>query len=752
MRKISVLVAIIVAAASTALSQDKLLTVDDIFSPDPAVRIPFGGTTVRITWTADGRSFRQMQNGKLVRVNAETGVATPFYDDKRFAAALIEVAKMTEADANRTANSIGLQFDKHESAILLSHSNDLWHYSVATGILKRLTNNAEEEKEADFSPDGKWVSFVRENDLYVVEVARGRVKQLTRDGTKNIYNGYLVWVYEEELYGRGNNRGYWWSPDSKRIAFLRLDDSKVPPFVLPNDTVTDQVIENTPYPQPGDPNPTVRLGVADVLKSSFIPNVGGIPRVGDRLPAVVRRLGDSVKFANLSDYKPEDLLVARVAWSNDSGVVIYQALNREQTFLDLNGFEVDGKNVKGMQETSPAWVEVYDNATQLKDASIIWQSARNGWRHLYHLDGRMKPIRQLTDGKWEIREFFGVDPAETWAYFSGTKDSHIAVNIYRVKIADGTIERLSQGDGSHSALFNSTFTHYVGGWSDVNTPPKQRLYKSDGTLVRTINENQVDALAQYKLGSPDFLNVKTRDGFEMEAMMIRPPDFNVNKKYPVLIYTYAGPHAPQVRNGWGASRYMWFQMLAQKGYVIWVCDNRSASGKGEESVWPIYKRMGELELRDIEDGVSYLKSLTFVDPERIGMFGWSYGGFMTSYAMTHSKSFKMGIAGGTVSDWSLYDSIYTERFMLTPQNNRDGYERTSVLRAAKDLHGRLLLIHGMMDNNVHMQNTTKLVFELQKAGKQFDLMLYPTQRHGISNPQQVHHWYSMMTDYVVKNL
>jgi dipeptidyl-peptidase-4 len=743
---------VLLLLAPFASAQEKLLTVDDIFSPDPAVRVPFGGSTVRITWTADGRSFRQMQNGRLVRVNAETGEVTPFYDDKRFAAALIEVAKMTEADASRVANSIGLQFDKQESAILLSHSNDLWHYTVATGILKRLTNNLEEELEADFSPDGKWVSFVRENDLYVVEVARGRTKQLTRDGSKNIYNGYLVWVYEEELYGRGNKRGYWWSPDSTKIAFLRLDDSKVPPFILANDTVTDQVIENTPYPQPGDPNPTVRLGIADVLKSSFVPNVGGIPRFGDRLPASVRRLGDSVKFANLSDYKAEDLLIARVDWSRDSGVVIYQALNREQTFLDLNGFEIDGKNVKGLQETTPAWVEVYDNPTQLKDASIIWQSARNGWRHLYHIDGRGRVIRQLTDGKWEIREFYGIDPSETWAYFSATKDSHIAVNIYRVKIADGTIERLSQGEGSHSALFNSTFTHYVGGWSDVNTPPKQRLHRSDGTLVRTINENQVDALAQYKLGTPDFLKVRTRDGFEMEAMMIRPPDFNANKKYPVLIYTYAGPHAPQVRNGWGASRYMWFQMLAQKGYVIWICDNRSASGKGEESVWPIYKRMGELELRDTEDGVSYLKSLTFVDPERIGMFGWSYGGFMTSYAMTHSKSFKMGIAGGTVSDWSLYDSIYTERFMLTPQNNRDGYERTSVLRKAKDLHGRLLLIHGMMDDNVHMQNTTKLVFELQKAGKQFDLMLYPTQRHGITNPAQVHHWYSMMTDYVLKNL
>ena len=734
-----------------ASAQEKLLTVDEIFSPDPAVRVPFGGSTVRVTWTADGRSFRQLRDGRLVRVNAETGEATPFFDDKRFAAALVTAAGMSTTDANRISNSITLQFDKSESAILLNQANDLWHYTIATGNLKRLTNSNEEEAEADFSPDGKWISFVRANDLFVVGVENGREKQLTRDGSKNIYNGSLVWVYEEELYGRGNKRGYWWSPDSSKIAFLRLDDSKVPPFIIPNDTVTDQVIENTPYPQPGDPNPVVRLGVADVLRSSFGPNAGRIPGIGRRLPSSVQRFGDAVKFADLSAYRPEDLLIARVAWNN-AGSVVFQALNREQTFLDLNAMLPNGKVEKMMQETTAAWVEVYDNPEFLKDGSMIWQSARNGWRHLYLYDSRGQLTRQLTNGKWEIRNFYGVDPDNLWAYFSATKDSHIAENVYRVKIADGTVERISQGNGSHSALFNPTFTHYVGGWSDVNSPAKQRLNKADGSVVRMINENQVDALAQYKLGPADFLNVKTRDGFEMEAMMIRPPEFDANKKYPVLIYTYAGPHAPQVRNGWGGSRYMWFQMLAQKGYVVWVCDNRSASGKGEESAWPIYKRMGELELRDIEDGVSYLKSLTFVDPERIGMFGWSYGGFMTSYAMTHSKSFKMGIAGGTVSDWALYDSIYTERFMLTPQNNQAGYDRTSVLKAAKNLHGRLLLIHGSMDDNVHMQNTTKLIYELQKAGKQFDLMLYPTQRHGISNPAQVHHWYSMMTDYVLRNL
>lgn len=713
-------------------AQEKLLTVDDIFSPDPKVRVPFGGSLVRLIWTADGKSFRQMQDGKLVRVNAETGESAPFYDSTKLAAALQTVAGVKAEEAEQMVNSVSLKFNKGETAILLNHANDIWYYDVSTAALKRLTNNYEAELEEDLSPDGKWVSFVRGNDLYVVDTARGREKRLTRDGGEKIFNGYLDWVYEEELYGRGEKRAYWWSPDSKRIAFLRLDDTNVPNFVLANDTVNDQIIENTTYPQAGDPNPIVKLGIVDVTRS---------------LPARA-----AVKFADTSAYKPEDLLIGRVAWTPDSKATLIQVQNRVQTFLDLVSVDALGKTKQLFHETSPAWVAINDNPAFLKDGSFVWQSERDGWNHLYIYSADGTLVRRLTSGKWEVRGVLGLDEASGWIYFNGTKDSHIAENIYRVKIADGTIERISQGEGSHSASFNPTFTHFVGGWSDINTPPKQRLFKSDGTVVRTINENQVDALAQYKIGVPDFLKVKTRDGFEMEAMMIRPPDFDPRKKYPVLIYTYAGPHAPQVRNGWGGSRQMWHQMLAQKGYVIWICDNRSASGKGLESTWTMYKSFGPSELRDIEDGVGYLKSLSFIDGDRIGIWGWSFGGFMTSYALTHSRSFKMGIAGGSVTDYALYDSIYTERYMLTPHSNPSGYDRSNVLNSAKNLSGRLLLIHGVMDDNVHMQNTTRFAFELQKAGKQFDLMLYPNQRHGVNNPPQVHHMYTMLTDYVLKNL
>lgn len=749
---------VVFVLVSTGLAQDKLLTLDDIFSPDPARRVRFGGTPVAVLWAGDGKSFKQVVNGRLMRVDAVTGQAVPYFDSASLSAALQRNGVKAE-DATAMANSPGLQFNANESGIVLNHASDLWFYDIATRNLKKLTSNYDAELEADFSPDGKLISFVRGNNLFVVDIARANEKQLTRDGRlgeKPIFNGYLDWVYEEELYGRGNKRGYWWSPDSRYIAFLRLDESNVPRFTIVNDIPNEQKVEVEHYPKAGDPNPIVRLGIADVNKTQLLPNVGRIPKVGEKLPPVLRQAGDAARFVDLAKYKPDDLLIARVAWAPDSRNVMFQALNREQTYLDLNASGLDGKVRKVLTEETPAWVEVYDNPVHFQNpqigAGFVWQSARNGWRHLYLYDNDGQQITQLTNGKWEIRDLYGVDEKNGYVYFSATKDSHIAANAYRVSLRGGEPERLTRGDGLHIAAFNSTYTHFVENWSDVNTPPQVRLNRADGSLERVINANRVDVLGQYKLSKPEFMQVKTRDGFEMEAMMIKPPDFDPSRKYPVFQFTYAGPHAPSVANRWGGNRAMWFQMLAQKGYIIWVCDNRTASGKGEESVWPMYKRMYELELRDIEDGLNYLKSLSYVDSNRIGIHGWSYGGSMTAFALTHSKSFKIGIAGGTVTDEHLYDSIYTERYMLMPQNNRAGYESSSVVKAAKNLSGKLLLIHGAMDDNVHMQNTTQLVYELQKYDKQFELMIYPTARHGVTNPNQVKHWYTMMTEFILRNL
>jgi dipeptidyl-peptidase-4 len=489
-----------------------------------------------------------------------------------------------------------------------------------------------------------------------------------------------------------------------------------------------QNVEVTPYPKAGAPNPIVKLGV-------------------------VSAAGGEIRWVDTFKYQPEDFLISRVTWSPDSKNIVFQAQNREQTFLDINFADArDGKSKTVIHESSKAWVAINEQPFWLKDGSFLWASERDGWEHLYHYSPDGKLLRQVTDGKWEVRSVEGVDEQSGYIYFTATKDSHIAPSGYRVKLDGSGLTRLTTGDGTHRMDVSPTFNYFIGVWSDLNTPSQVRLFDASGKLVRVIAENKVDALKQYKLGAAELLQVKTRDGFVMEAMMIKPPDFDPSKKYPVMSFTYGGPHAPQVRNAWGSTTYMWHQLLAQKGYIIWVCDNRTASGKGLESTWPVYKNFGELELRDIEDGLAWLKSQPYVDGSRIGIWGWSYGGFMTSYALTHSQSFKIGIAGGSVTDWRDYDSIYTERYMGTPQNNPEGYKKSSPVNAAKNLHGKLLLIHGAIDDNVHMQNTMQFVYELQKAGKQFDLMLYPKQRHGVTDPLLLKHMRQMMTEFILKNL
>ena len=284
------------------------------------------------------------------------------------------------------------------------------------------------------------------------------------------------------------------------------------------------------------------------------------------------------------------------------------------------------------------------------------------------------------------------------------------------------------------------------------TPPQVRLHREDGNEVRVIDANEVEVLSEYRLSQPEFLQVETRDGFVMEAMMIKPPDFDPLRRYPIYQNTYGGPHNPQVRNAWGGTTFMYHQMLAQTGIIVWICDNRTASGKGAVSTWPVYRQLGKLELRDIEDGISWLKQQPYVDGARIGINGWSYGGYLVSYALTHSTTFTMGIAGGSVTDWRDYNTIYTERYLQMPQNNPDGYRKSSPRFAARDLSGELLLLHGMIDDNVHVQNTLQFAYELQKAGKPFELMLYPKSRHGITDSDLVKHMRVRMVDFIMKHL
>ena len=713
-------------------AQQKLLTIDDIF--DPAKRVNFNGTPSNPRWLKDGAHYIVVSKDRnafprLLKVNAVTGKSEPFYNAAKMEAAFDALSGINKDTAHRLANQNSYQMNADETGVLINQANDLFYYEFGSDRAVRLTNNPEEEVGESFSPDGKMISFARNNNLYVEDIANQRERALTRDGNPKILNGRLDWVYQEELYGRGNFGAYWWSPDSTKIAFLRLDEHPVPEFPVVDHIPLEQNLELTPYPKAGDPNPSVKLGV-------------------------VNSAGGEIHWVDTYKYPAEDLLIVRVGWFPDGQKIWFQAQNREQTFLDLNAATPDdGKTSNIFREKTSAWVEVVDEGLRwLKDGSFLWLSDRSGWRHIYHYGADGHLINQVTSGDWDVRSLDSVDEAKGTVYFSGTEHSFIANHEYAMKL-DGTgLTRVTQTEGNHRASFNSSSSHFIDSWNDVNTPTQVRLYDSAGKLARAIDENKVEALSQYKLGKVEFMNVKTRDGYTMEALMIKPPDFDPAKKYPVWSFTYSGPQAPQVRNSWGGPGYMWHQMLAQKGYIIWMCDNRTASNKGVQSAWPLYKNFGELELRDLEDGFAWLKNQPYVDGSRIGLWGWSYGGYMTSYALTHSQTFKIGIAGGTVSDWRDYDSIYTERYMQTPQNDPDGYWKSSPVHYAKDLHGKLLLIHGAIDDNVHMANTIQFLYELQKAGKQVQLMVYPKSRHGVTDPVLVKHMRQMMTDFILGNL
>jgi len=724
---------LVLVAAPVAEAQQRLLTIDDIY--DPATRVDFSGSTPSDIRWVDGSHYlvsRAVAGGRnWIVVDAATGGERPLFDAGKMEAALARLPGVDPGDARRTARSRAVDFDPRYTSALVTIGSDLYLYTLSTDTAVRLTNDAADEDLASFSPNGALVAFVRGNDLYTVDISSQREQRLTNDGGPKILNGALDWVYEEEIYGRGDRTAYWWSPDSTALAFLRLDDTPVPNYITVDDIPYEQTIEKWDWPKAGDPNPIATLGV--------VPAAGG-----------------TIEWAGMARYPAADRLITSVGWTPDSKRLTFLVTNRIQTWLDLNVSDRTDLHTPQtiFREKSPAFLDPgdYRLPTWLADGSFLWLSDTSGWRHLFRYAANGTLIKQVTSGKWEVRSLHGIDEQSGWIYFSGTERSPIGGDVYRVKL-DGTSNNTAFiAAGTHSARFSPSFSYFVDTWSDISTPPQVWLRKNGGGDVRAIDENKVPVLKQYKLSKPEFIQVPARDGFVMEAMILRPPDFDASRRYPVYQLAYGGPHSQQVRNSWRGSEGMYHQLLAQKGIIVWICDNRTASGKGAESVWPVYRNLGALELQDIEDCLSWLKRQPGVDGSRVGIHGWSYGGFMTSYALTHSTSFSMGIAGGTVSDWRNYDTVYTERYLGTPEDNPDGYRASSPRWVAKNLHGQLLLIHGGIDDNVHVANTMQFAYELQKAQKPFRLMLYPKSRHGVTDPAQIHHLRAMMLNFVLETL
>ncbi len=683
----------------------------------------FDGSPIRgLTWLADGEHYLQVKDDGLWRVEAASGRVEPFHDPEKMAEALRSLPTIDAKTARKMAERTSFVMSDDRLATVINHENDLYYCRFDGSRADRLTHTPQEEELFDFSPDGQFVCFVRDHDLYVVDVSTQTERALTVGGDTRRRNGKLDWVYFEELYNR-NWRGYWWSPDSRHVAFLHTDDTALLPFTVIDQMPLHQEVEVTPYPKAGDPNPNVSLGV-------------------------VSAAGGSVMWINLDGYLEGAFLISRVGWKPDGESVWFYVQDRAQTWLDVNVASVTtGKPRQLFRETTDAWVSDPGDLTFLKDGSFIMASERTGWRHLYHYDADGQLIRPLTEGEWDVRSIQCLREEEGQLFAVGTRDSQIAENLYRLSLDGSPPLRLTAADGHHRTTVSPTGQHFLDTWSDPATPPQVRLFDGDGTMVRVVDSNPVYELEEFQVSAREFVRIPTRDGFQLEATLQMPTRFDPQRRYPVWFMTYGGPNSPTIRNEWNRS-YAWDAVLAESGIIVFRCDPRSASSKGAASAWTAYRQLGVQELADINDAMDWLKEHPYVDASRIGMSGHSYGGFMTAYAMTHSQLFAAGIAGAPVTDWRNYDSIYTERYMNTPQENPDGYDRTSVVKAAKDLHGRLLILHGAKDDNVHLQNTLQLVHELQEADKPFEMMIYPQSRHGLHGQ----HYRRLMYEFIIRNV
>jgi dipeptidyl-peptidase-4 len=599
-------------------------------------------------------------------------------------------------------------------------------YNLAT---KELTKVLENVQEPTFSPDGTKIGYAKENDLFIYDIASKAITQVTTDGKKNeIINGITDWVYEEEF---AFVRAFDWSSDSKKLAFIRFDESKVPQFSMDmyqKDLYpTSQTFK---YPKAGEKNSEVSLHIFEVGSKS-------------------------AKKINLGNYS--DFYIARMKWTNDANILSAQVLNRHQDNLDL--IFVDGTIGTAkviLNEKDKAYVDVTDNLTFLKDNSFIWTSEKDGFNHIYLYDKTGKLKNQVTKGKWEVTSYYGFDEKTKTVFYQSVENGSTVRDVYKISLDGKKKVKLSSQVGTNGATFSPDFTYYINTYSSVTTPPTYTLNSSkDGKQAQEIVNNTplVEKIKKYDLPTKEFFELTTEKGHKLNAWMIKPKDFDANKKYPVFMYQYSGPGSQEVANNWLDTNDMWFMMLSQQGYIIACVDGRGTGYKGAAFKKCTQKELGKYEVEDQIDAAKVIGNYSYVDKTRIGIFGWSYGGFMSSNCLFKGADvFKMAIAVAPVTNWRFYDSIYTERYMTTPQENASGYDDNSPINHVNKLKGNFLLIHGTADDNVHVQNSMQMIEALVQANKQFDWAIYPDKNHGIYGGKTRIQLYNKMTNYIKEKL
>lgn len=703
----------VAGSAQFALAQKKPVTLAAL--QEIAALPPADAPGNPLSWSPDGTQFIARKGSSLVIYDAASQTLRTLTD----ASAIDRDARSRAGDTqeepepfeweNRRVTQLNIQWSSTGTRILYVSRGELYMISTVDGTSTHIPSRGD-VADAKLSPDGKSIAFRHDWDLFAIEtVIPYKEHRLTSGGSETLRNGGLDWVYPEEL---DLGTAYWWSPDSRFIAYLQFDVREEPLYPHTDLRRERALFEPQRYPQAGERNAKVRLGTVLVT--------GGKTKWLD--------VGDTV-FS---------YLIARVTWSPDAKKLYVVRPNRTQSRVELLAYDVASrKQTIVFEESDIYWVNIGDEPTFIKDGTeFLWLSERDGFRHIYRYSVSGQLLQQITSGPWEVTALHGVDETAGVVYYTSSEPSPLERHTYAIGF-DGTGKRqLSSDTGTHSILMSPNARYYLHSYSSIDSPSRTTLHASDGRELSVYREADRRVADQYDLLPVELSNYRGPDGTLFYSRLIRPPNFDASKKYPAVVLVYGGPGAQGVRNSWYGGDFD--QVLAQAGFVVWQVDNRGSAGRGHAFEVPVFHNLGPTELADQIAGVRQLVSLGFVDPARVGIRGWSYGGFMTLNAMLNSNEFRAGAAGAPVTDWRNYDTIYTERYMGLPEGNGESYKNTALPPKAANLKGSLMMLHNYEDDNVLFQNSLHMIGALERAGKQFELVLYTQKTHAVTGPEAQH--------------
>ena len=714
MRKIRILVGLLLLIPVVVYAQKKI-TLEAIYKD----HIFSGRSLAQIKWVPGQDRFSYVQNDGSMQLwvyDIAGNEHRKILDSK-------EIPQFRQLPRDWRIVPSNYEWSPDGKSILLNSGTDLYLFTTTNQSLRRLTHVNKSIRDATFSPDGRWIAFLKEQNLWVLEVKNGRLSALTTHGTDDVRIGRFDWVYQEEF---GVRTGFFWSPDSRHIAFYEVDQRPEPVFPLVNFIPVQNTVMELHYPKAGAPNALIRIGVVDIRDSG-------------------------ITWMDIGS--ETDVYIPRVKWLPDGKRMVIYHLNRRQNHLKLLCGDIsDGKTDVLLEEYGDdCWITISDDIYFLKThPSFVWYSERSGYTHLYLYGINGKLICPLTEGEWDVTELVYVDEKQQLVYFIGTRDGIRERHLYRVCLDGKKLIRLTNQPGTHSVNMSEQGNFFIERFSNISTPWQQWLCRADGKRLVRLDTYDSERDDEYRIHPAEFITVKTTDGVELAASIHKPADFNPGKKYPVLFSIYGGPGSQTVRNAFSRSN-LWRQMLTEKGYIVFQLDNRGTGYRGVAFKRIAYRRLGQQDVEDMISGVEYLRTLPYVDADRIGIWGWSYGGYLTTMCILKAADyFSTGVAVAPVTDWHNYDSIWTERYMDLPANNPRGYIDGSALTHADKLRGKLLLIHGAADDNVHLANTMQLIHKFQQLEKQFDLMVYPRKDHSIRGVQ--YQLYTLITNYILENL